>query len=270
MLKIFLVGAGAMGSALAKGWKQGHYRDIYDVYIIDPQSDSSKDHNTFSFPDEIPHIEPDIVIFALKPHIIQAVIPQYDRFQNPMTPFISIAAGTSLEALKNASTIALPSPSPWIRVMPNMGATVGFSITGLYTDASLTVDQMDQICDLFLSVGKAFWVESEDMIDRVTAISGSGPGYFFRFVESLTQSAVNMGFTREQAELMAQETLFGAAALLQQGETAEIWRQRVTSLGGTTAAALETFDRNNLDDIVKNATQAAYDRARELSSCSSP
>ena len=270
MLSIFLVGAGAMGRALAGGWKNKENRADYDVYLIDPHIHSALDNSTFppdrlfTSPEELPNITPDIVVFSVKPQSIKSVIPLYNQFQNSRCSFISIAAGTSLDTLKGASNSPLQSPSPWVRVMPNLSATVGCGVTGLFTDAPLSPNEKEMIRELFLRVGEAFWVNSEDIIDRVTAISGSGPAYFFRFVESLTKAALDLGFTQDQAELMARETFLGAAALLKQGETASTWRQRVTSPDGTTAAAMDAFERGNVDVLVKHATQAAYDRAKEL------
>ena len=259
-----------MGRALAEGWIQKGSSKNYDVYLIDPHvhsttTDSSVPQDRlFTSPDSLPDVVPDKIVFAFKPQIIKDIVPLYDRFQNANCPFISIAAGTTLDTLKSATKAPLPSSSPWVRVMPNLAATVGYGVAGLFTDAALNPEQKESIRILFSRVGKAFWVDSEDMIDRVTAISGSGPAYFFRFVESLSKAALNLGFTQDQADLMAQETFLGSAALLKQGETASTWRQRVTSPGGTTAAALDSFEQEGLDDLVRNATQAAYNRAREL------
>ncbi len=269
MKNIILVGAGAMGKALSNGWKAQSHRDKYDVYIVHPHIDpqtNQKDKHFASIEDlclALGDRAPSMVIFAVKPQVIKEVVPLYGRFQSPNCPFISIAAGTSLAALK-ASSGDNPTPSPWVRVMPNLGATVGWGVAGLFSEDPLTLDQQEGIRDLFLSVGKAFWVDSEDMIDRVTAISGSGPAYFFRFVESLTQAAVTLGFSQETAELMAQETLHGASELLKEGGNAALFRQRVTSPGGTTAAALSVFDTKGLDSLVDAAVKAAYNRAKEL------
>jgi pyrroline-5-carboxylate reductase len=262
-MQIILVGGGVMGMGLAQGWKTGSHRDRYEVHIVTPhvkKIPAGEDYNVYPSPDDLPDLQPSMVVFAVKPQLMKDVVPLYTRYQNPDCVFVSIAAGTPLIALKEATG----RDSSWVRAMPNLAVTVGEGLTGLWREDPLTPEQREQVLDLFLSVGKAFWVDSEDQIDRMTALSGSGPAYFFRWSEALLAAALEMGFSQQQANLIAQETFLGAAKLLKQGETPSLWRQRVTSPGGTTAAALAIFEERGIDQLVKEAVDAAYHRAKEL------
>lgn len=261
MAQIIVVGGGGvMGSALIKGWKEAGLEN--DVRLIGPHLPFVI-KTSYPTPSELhetePNFNPDFIIFAVKPQVIENVLPLYRPLHNNCV-FISIAAGIPISTLKKH----LGESCLCVRVMPNLGATVRCSVSGLYTGDPLSKLQKDLVLHLFEAVGSAFWVKSEDQIDAVTAISGSGPGYVFRFIESLIKSAIALGFDHALAEKIAKETFKGAITLLEQGGTPQEWRQRVTSPGGTTAAALAVFEEQNLDTLMEEAVRGALTRAREL------
>lgn len=269
MTKILLVGTGSMGTALLKGWMQSEKE--YDVHLLSPHAfDKSKEleidqDHLHQSPDDVKNLHPDFAVFALKPQILLDIIPQFEGILTPKTTCISIAAGTPLLSLVHKL-----NSSPWVRVMPNISSTVGYGVSALYSDHDIPKNDKNTIEELFACVGKAFWVETEDTIDKITAISGSGPAYFFQCIEYLAMAAIDLGFSADEAEELAKDTFLGAAALLHEEGTPESLTQRVTSPGGTTEAALNIFNSAGLSDTFKEAVNAAYRRAKEISKKNSP
>ncbi len=255
--KILLVGCGSMGTALYKGWLA---QEHYDVTIIDPHVPEA-----YSSVDLLPaSFQPDVIVFAIKPQVIDDIIPDYAIFvQGVNSPlFLSIMAGVSINRLQSL----LSYSSKIIRSMPNLPAVVGEGMTGLVASESLTEKERHLAEMIFSAVGEVVWMENEDQINAVTAISGSGPAYFFQFVEHLSQAGISLGLPVDIAHRLSKQTLIGAAEILKRSsDSAQGWRQRVTSPGGTTAAALQAFDKGRFKDLVEEATKAAYQRSIELS-----
>lgn len=256
-LKVLLIGCGAMGSALDKGWRE---KGTYAVTIIDPHVPGA-----FARLDLLnPSYHPDVILFAVKPQVIHDVIPEYGAFAKAENPplFLSIMAGVPIETIEHL----LGCPAKIIRAMPNLPAVVGQGVTGLVATCPLDPHHLTMGEELFAAVGHVVWLESEEKINAVTAISGSGPAYFFQLAESLTKAGVSLGLTEVVAKLLAQQTLIGAGELLKNSkESAAEWKAKVTSPGGTTASALAVFESNGLTDLVEKATMAAFNRSIELS-----
>ncbi|WP_032112341.1 pyrroline-5-carboxylate reductase [Candidatus Paracaedibacter symbiosus] len=256
--KILLVGCGAMGNALRQGWQP--HKDI-EVLVIDPQSAAGID--MFGTVQELPEdYQPDVVLFAIKPQIATDVVPYYALFNQSDTLFISIMAGVSVAKIKQL----LGGEAAIIRTMPNLPAVVGEGVTGIYSEATLQPTVKQKVTDLFSGIGATVWVEAEDHLNSVTAISGSGPAYFFRLVEAMATAGEQLGLSKDIADQLARQTLVGAGALLSRSqESVEQLRIKVTSPGGTTAAALSIFEADNaLDDLILKAATAAFHRAKEL------
>ena len=254
--KVLLVGAGAMGSALLEGWDKAG--KIFDTSVIDPSQP-----NFFGNISELsPKYSPDIILFAIKPQLIVETIPKYSVFAGRNCTFVSIAAGVGTSIF----TQLLGKKETIVRVMPNLPVTVGHGMAGLYSSQPLSGSQKSLVESLFTASGKVMWLVSEDLMDAVTAISGSGPAYFFRLVECLVDSGLAAGLSAEQAMILARQTAIGAGAMLAQlPQSASELRTRVTSPGGTTAAAIAAFDKDDrLAVLVKEAVTAAINRAREL------
>jgi len=204
--------------------------------------------------------------------LIMAVKPQHMREACQNAPvgleshlreasILSIAAGISIDAL-----------STWcgntriVRAMPNTPALVGQGITGLFAHADVTAEKRAQAEQLMQAVGQTVWVGDESLMDAVTALSGSGPAYVFLFIEALSQAGIRLGLNAEQSTLLATATLEGALALLNASEeTPGQLREKVTSKGGTTAAALAHLDQAGFTRIIEAAVKAARDRGAEMS-----
>jgi pyrroline-5-carboxylate reductase len=202
----------------------------------------------------------DVLLLAVKPQQMAAAL-------QPITPLlqqqliVSIAAGIRIEHL----SAWLGGYRRLVRSMPNTPALIGAGITGLFADPSVEEKGRAQAETVLGAVGKTVWIDDENMMDAVTAVSGSGPAYVFYFIESLIQAGVELGFTPEQARIFAIETVVGSAALAaQSNEDINVLRTQVTSKGGTTEAALKTMEAEGLQASIVRAVRAAQERGREL------
>ncbi|MGD2112618.1 MAG: pyrroline-5-carboxylate reductase [Gammaproteobacteria bacterium] len=204
----------------------------------------------------------DIVVLAVKPQVIKGVVQELAATIAQHRPLvISIAAGVREGALRNwlGATAAI------VRTMPNTPAMVQSGATALFANPAVTEDQRNTAESILRAVGLALWVNDEDLLDAVTALSGSGPAYFFLFMEALQAAGCKLGLPEDTARLLALQTAFGAAKMaLESPEDAAALRRRVTSPGGTTERAISVFQQNGLEDLVERAMQAAADRSREL------
>ena len=205
-------------------------------------------------------------VLAVKPQQLAEVVRSAKPFLDPETLVLSIAAGIPLPTL---SAWLGSTQSPWpqvVRAMPNTPALVDRGITGLVATPAITPRHRQQVAQVLLAVSEIVWVDSDEMIDAITALSGSGPAYVFRFLEALVAGGEALGLTHEQSRQLALATLAGATELARQSsDTPAMLRERVTSKGGTTEAALKVMDAGGFDGMIKQALQAAYDRAGELS-----
>jgi pyrroline-5-carboxylate reductase len=207
--------------------------------------------------------EADIVVLSVKPQIMADVLDGIAGTFKDGALVISIAAGITTDAIKSKL-----GPVQIVRVMPNTPALVGAGASGLY-NASASQDGLKTALDICASVGRAVVVEDENLIDAVTAVSGSGPAYFFLLMEEMIKAGVQLGLTEDAAKTLVLQTAKGAALLAesaqQRGEDPAILRQKVTSPGGTTEAALKVMNENKLGQIVLKALTAARNRGQELS-----
>ncbi|WP_294946208.1 pyrroline-5-carboxylate reductase [Sulfurivirga sp.] len=203
----------------------------------------------------------DVVVLAVKPQQLQAVCRELSPAVGHRPLIISIAAGIRTDAIDRW----LGGGLPIVRTMPNTPALVRSGATGLYANAQVMPEQKDAAENILRTVGLTLWVEKESLLDAVTAISGSGPAYFFLFMEALADAGESLGLTPEAARLLTVQTALGAARMALEGEDdlAEL-RRRVTSPGGTTAAALAVFDEAGCREIIHQAAEAARNRAEEL------
>ena len=203
-----------------------------------------------------------VVVVAVKPQIAGSVLtPLQPALQRARPVVISIAAGIRLAAFETWCGAGVPV----VRAMPNRPALVGAGATGLYAPASVTSAQREVAERVMQAVGEVIWVAAEDDLDVVTALSGSGPAYFFLLAELLTQGAIDLGLGPEAARRLAIATLHGAGQLAHAGD-GDLARMRadVTSKGGTTEAAVKSFEAADLRGIVARALEAATRRGREL------
>jgi pyrroline-5-carboxylate reductase len=204
-----------------------------------------------------------IIVLAVKPQELATVARGLAATVSTATPqplVISIAAGiraTDLQAWLDGVAV--------VRTMPNRPALNGCGITGLYASAAVSAAQRELATRILSAVGKAIWVDQETHIDAVTAVSGSGPAYFFLLMELLEAAGVELGLTAEVSRALAIETAYGAAYMARElDDSPAVLRQQVTSKGGTTEAALKVFATHDLAGIVSSAAKAAATRSAEL------
>jgi pyrroline-5-carboxylate reductase len=204
----------------------------------------------------------DLVVLAVKPQVLPAVAREIaDRVQDQQPLVISIAAGIRTPDLARW----LGADTAIVRAMPNTPALVQSGATGLFANAHVRDEQRDLAETILRAVGLTLWVEQEDQLDLVTALSGSGPAYFFLVMEALQEAATKLGLPAETARLLALQTAFGASRMaLESDEDAATLRQRVTSPGGTTEQALRVLEEGGLRNLMEQALTAAARRSREL------
>lgn len=202
----------------------------------------------------------DVVVLAVKPQVMKSVLSELD-VTNTRAVFLSIAAGLTITSL----TKWLGADVAIIRTMPNTPALVQCGATGLFANTLTSSTQKNYANIVMKSVGIAIWVDSEDLLDSVTALSGSGPAYYFLVMEAMQAAAEKLGLNADTTRQLTIQTALGAATLASQSaEDLSVLRQRVTSPGGTTERAINTFMDNHLTEIFGKAMQAAFDRSKEL------
>lgn len=206
----------------------------------------------------------EVIVLAVKPQVLPAACAQVRAALGERRPLIvSIAAGARLDQIDDW----LGGGFPIVRAMPNTPAMIGAGATGLIANAAAGGEQRDRAEALLAAAGRTAWIAQETLMDAVTAVSGSGPAYFFLLVEALEDAAVSQGLPRDTARALAVQTCLGAGRMLAEGDAAPATqRERVTSPGGTTQAALDAFAAGDFRGLVARAVDAAVRRGRELSS----
>lgn len=260
-MRILFIGGGNMASALSGGLlAQGFAAADIEVVDVSPQARQKfADRGLRAMP-EISGVvsQPDVVVLAVKPQQMQAVCKALGS--KPDTLILSIAAG-----------IRTPDISRWlggqrriVRAMPNTPALIGAGITGLYADR-VTADDRRSAERILGAVGSVLWFEREELLDAVTAVSGSGPAYVFYFIEALEEAARRLGIEPDAARRLAIETFSGAASLAARGEDPPATlREKVTSKGGTTERALQSLNASHVNQAIIAAVREASERAREM------
>lgn len=263
---ILLVGSGNMGYAMLQGWLKSD--NGLEFHVVEP-SDSLRERSAavgaqvWHSAEDLPgDFQPALIFLAVKPQVMDKVAPAYIRFADSATTFVSVAAGVTIDSLAGY----LPGATPIIRTMPNTPAAIGMGMMVSYANSLVGEDVRQLTSDLLQSSGATAWIDREDLMDAVTAISGSGPAYVFHFIECLTHAAAQLGLPQDLALLLAKQTVLGAGHLAATSETPPgTLREQVTSPGGTTAAALNVFMGDAaLQNLVQKATVAARDRGVEF------
>lgn len=204
----------------------------------------------------------DAVVLAVKPYVVRSVAETLAETLADRPLLISIAAGVRTDTILRW----LSDPDwPLVRAMPNTPALIRCGMSGLFATPAVSAPQRTLAQSILQAVGDTRWVEDEALMDVITAVSGSGPAYFFRFIEVLQAAAQQLGLDADNAAALVQRTALGAVRMVaESGEGAAELRRRVTSPGGTTERALSVLDQGGLDDLVLRALQGAAGRAREL------
>ena len=263
---IGFIGAGNMAYALIKGLLNNGF-DANQINISDPNEElllnreSELKVTTYSDNTSL-LINSDIIFFAVKPQVLSSVCLELKGVVKSKHLFVSIVAGIRSSDINRwlGGNFAL------IRTMPNTPALFQTGVTGLFANELVNNEQKSLVSSILSSVGECFWVDEEKLIDAITAISGSGPAYFFLLMQSMTQAGMALGLDEETANSLSIQTAYGASLMANKtGKDSRTLRAEVTSPNGTTQSAIESFQDQNFEGIVANATRAAYDRARELS-----
>ena len=205
----------------------------------------------------------EVVVLAVKPQMMADVCADFAaRTALTNKLFVSIAAGLPVSRLQ----AMLGGEYPLVRVMPNTPSLISKGMSGFYADDTVAANDKTYVADFMRSVGEILWVTNENDINGVIAAAGSSPAYFFLFLQSMQEEAMRMGFSADDARLMVQQSMLGAAEMVCQNPDLELseLRAQVTSKGGTTAAAIETFLQNGLPQLVADSMQAAVARAEEM------
>jgi pyrroline-5-carboxylate reductase len=269
-MKIAFIGGGNMAAALIAGLA-GKLTAGANIHVVDPNSASLErlraqyGVTTAASADAAPDAiaQADVIVLAVKPQIMKEVTAQL----LPLLP----AGGTAL-LLSIAAGIRAQDLSRWlggyaaiVRTMPNTPALIGQGITGMVAAGGVSAEQRAAADAIMKAVGGTVWLDDEALIDPVTAVSGSGPAYVFYFIEAMQQAALEMGLNAEQGKQLALATFTGAAQLAAQSdEPVSVLRERVTSKGGTTYAALTSMEESGVKQAIITAMKAAAARGRQL------
>jgi pyrroline-5-carboxylate reductase len=258
-MKALLIGCGKMGGALLHQWAKS---DEWDFTVVDPFTEAVPNGVTLlKDRKDVPDVPFDLLIVAIKPQMVDDILPAYKDCIAPTGLVASIAAGCAVDRLKRTS-----GTEAVIRIMPNLPALIGQGVSGLYASEACSNAHKVAVEAMMRRAGSVVWVDDEDALDRVTAVAGSGPGYVFEMARTYIEAAEGMGFTNAQARALVLGTMAGAVEMARQSdESVEALRNSVTSKNGTTQAGLEALNNDGaLSALMRSTVQAAYDRAVEL------
>ncbi len=261
--QVGLIGVGIMGEALISGLVSSRFPKAQIVFT-EKRVDRAREISTKYGAREVELAElaksSDVILLVVKPQDLADLLESISKDLNKKALLVSFAAGKTSEFIsgKVGENVSV------IRVMPNTPTLIGLGMAAISLGANVSQEQEKFVNDFLATCGKVISVD-ENLQDAVTAVSGSGPAYFFAFVEEMIKSGIALGLSSEQATTLAVQTIIGSAAMLEQsGKTATTLRENVTSPNGTTAAALKVFGDANLGEIIEKAMTAARDRSQEL------
>ncbi|AOY43985.1 MULTISPECIES: pyrroline-5-carboxylate reductase [Psychrobacter] len=265
--KISFIGGGNMAQALISGLVGCGIKPSL-ITVADPSGDireqlAAKGLNTVDpmADAKAAVVNADIVVLAVKPQMMKVVVSAFaDALDNQLV--ISVAAGLSTDLLSSM----LGGYSNIVRAMPNTPSMIQMGATGLYGTDNISAEQKELATAVMEASGLVMWVDDEEHMHAVTAVSGSAPAYMFYFIESMVDGAVALGLDKEQASALAMQTMLGAAKMAMNSEDAPAeLRRKVTSPNGTTQAAVESMQANEIGRQIGEAMQACYDRSQALS-----
>jgi len=260
---IGFIGAGNMARSLIGGLISSGVKNT-QLFATDPNEETckalSEDFSIQTYTDNQKLVDQcDVIVFAVKPQVLKQVATSLNAKEGAL--YLSIAAGIPSESLNTW----LGSKKAVVRSMPNTPSLVLSGATGLFANANVSSEQKEISESILRAVGLTVWVEDEAQLDAVTALSGSGPAYFFMVMEAMEKAGKELGLTEETARLLAVQTGFGATKLsLETNDSPEELRKKVTSPGGTTEQAINVFEQQGLIDMFANAMKAPRNRAEVL------
>lgn len=262
--RIAFIGAGNMAASLIGGLRAKGL-EAAQIRASDPGAETrskvAAEHGIAVFADNAEAIkDADVVVLAVKPQAMKAVCEAIRPNLKPNQLVVSIAAGITCSSMNNWL-----GAQPIVRCMPNTPALLRQGVSGLFATAEVSAEQRQQAEELLSAVGIALWLDEEQQLDAVTAVSGSGPAYFFLLIEAMTAAGVKLGLPADIAAQLTMQTALGAAhmAVASDVDAAEL-RRRVTSPAGTTEAAIKSFQAGGFEALVEKALGAAAHRSAEM------
>ncbi len=265
-MKISVIGCGNMGLTYAKSFLQYHKANKENLILVEKNQENFQRLQklgiakvTLGVNEEV--LNSDVIILGVKPQDLNTLSPELSGKIFKETLVISILAGIKVEKLKKVLAHNFV-----VRAMPNMPAQYGMGITAYIPSAEVTIHQISTVENLLSTTGRAFMIDNEDLMDGVTAISGSGPAYFYNIVKIMVDAAKNMGFDESLASLLVLQTMHGAYHVINNSDTdLETLIQKVSSKGGTTEAAFNVLKEKEFAQIFTDAIKRAEQRSKELS-----
>lgn len=264
-MKVLVIGAGNMGLTYAQGMSKSRLLKKRNIMVLDKSEEKLEELNQISHFDAFNELEDcvpkaDIIFIAVKPYHAEGVFKAIKTLVKPEQIIVSIMAGVTIETIKEITGL-----EKVVRAMPNLPAQIGKGLTSYVTSPEVSRIEMLTVESLLDTTGKSIRVSSQELIDASTGISGSGPAYVFYFMQSMMEAAMQMGFSKQDATVLVSQTFIGAVELFNQSNLSpNSWMDRVASKGGTTRAALDSMEDNNVNELIKEAAFAAFSRAVEL------
>lgn len=260
-----MIGAGNMGGTYAEGMSRSPLLRGRKLQIFDKDAEKLKviDGKGILQPfDQLEDCLPeaDIVFVAVKPYHIEGLFEEMKPLINEKQMFVSLMAGVKIQTLIDGLGV-----KKVVRTMPNLPAQIGKGVTSYTESEDVSRLELIMVRNFLDMTGNSIHVENENFIDASTGISGSGPAYVFYFMQSMLEAAKKMGFSDYDSRVLVSSTFEGAVQLFNESDiTPKTWMDRVASKGGTTRAALDSMDDNNIKELIKEAAYSAFDRAVEL------
>ncbi|MCF4102706.1 pyrroline-5-carboxylate reductase [Gillisia sp. M10.2A] len=264
-MRVLVIGAGNMGLTYAEGMAKSDLLSRHKLMIYDKSPDLVVSLSKLSHFDVYDNIEDclpnaDIVFIGVKPYHCDSLFEEIKPLVHQDQIFVSIMAGVTINKIQNSLGV-----KKVVRSMPNLPAQVGKGVTSYTESKEVSRIELLTVRNLLDTTGESIRVENENYIDASTGISGSGPAYVFYFMQSMLEAALKMGFSANDSKVLVSQTFEGAVELFNQSDLSpNTWMDRVASKGGTTRAALDSMEDNNVKELIKEAAYAAFDRAVEL------
>jgi len=267
-MKIAILGAGNMGSSFSRSFLKYELLKPEDLHLI-TRNPTAKEKLVLEFPhskistfEELTQLEADLIIIAVKPQDFNFVAQHLLFKLKPDQMILSIMAGIKIENIQKALKHSLV-----VRCMPNSPTLLGMGITGYTAAEGINFTQLINIERLLNSTGRSVYLENENLLDGVTALSGSGPAYFYYIVDAMIKAGMQMGIEENLSKLFVKQTMLGAYHLINNSDKSlDDLIKDVASKGGTTEAALQSFNENHLKEHLQNGILSAEARAKELNS----
>ncbi|MBK6266153.1 pyrroline-5-carboxylate reductase [Marivirga sp. S37H4] len=264
-MKVLVIGAGNMGLAYAKALVKSEFLKTHNLMISDTSEEKTAELKKISRFDVYTKLEDclpyaDIIFIAVKPYNCDELFGEIKHMMTPDQVVISIMAGITIQSIKDGLGI-----TKVVRAMPNLPAQVGKGLTSFTASDEVSRLELSTVENLLNTTGKSVRLDTENDIDASTGISGSGPAYVFYFMQSMLEAALKMGFSEHDSKVLVGQTFEGAVELFNQSDRSpESWMNLVASKGGTTRAALDSMEDNNVKQLIEEAAYAAFNRAVEL------